>query len=364
MQKGQDQVSPLQVSIGLISIMLGVEFLAMPNHLARAAGRDGWMSLILAGLLVAVVILSLTLLARRYPGQNPVKYYQEILGRPLGILLLLTLLTIYCLQEAYAVREFADVVKLYLLPKTPTEFIILSLLFVSAYAVNHGVNAVLRVMQVFFPLLIIPLLFLFLMALPLADFNELLPPLGNGVVPVLAGIKSSFKAYGSFFAFAFFLPFLQEVQKAPMTCLLGLGVVVALYLVMSLLSLATFGPVELTHILYPINDLVRMIEVPGTFIERFDIIILSLWILAAFNVVTGLYFAASYILSGFFGVTALSSITYLLLPLIYLLAMFPPDIISLQRLGEMVTVMSLSMVAVAPLVLITAVIRGKGGKAQ
>lgn len=364
MQKGQETVTSLQVSVGLISIMLGVEFLAMPKNLAQAAGRDGWMSLILGGLLVALVVFFLTVLGRRFPGQSPVEYAQEILGKPLGIAVILFMLGIYSLEKAYMVREFADVVKLYLLSKTPTELIILSLLLVSAYAVNHGINAVLRVMQVFFPLLIIPLLFLCLMAVPLTDFNEILPFLENGVVPVFTGVISSFKSYAGFSVIVFFLPFLQEPQKATPACLLGVGIVVALYLIMFLLSLVAFGPVELAHILYPISDLVRMIEVPGTFIERFDIIILSLWILAAFNIVTGLYFAICYILSGLLGITSLSSITYLVLPLIYLLAMFPPDIVSLQKLGELIAMLSFSMLAVAPLILIVALIRGKGGKAQ
>lgn len=364
MPKGRDMVTPLQVAIGLVSVILGVEILAMPRDIALVSGRDGWLSLILGGLLVAVLIFFLTFLGQRFPGQSPVVYIQRLLGKPLGTVLMLLMVAIYGLQGAYMVREFADIAKLYLLPRTPTELLILSMLFVSAYAVNHGINAVLRVMQVFFPLLIIPLFLLFLMASPLTDIQEILPLLDNGAMPVLKGAVASYDLYSGFSLVAFFLPFLQKPYKARTACFLGLGVVVLLYLLIYIVSLAAFGPVELTYILYPVVDLVRMIEVPGTFIERLDVIILSLWILAAFNSVTALFYVVVFILSELLQISALSSVTYLVLPFLYVIAIFPPDIVLLGEFGDMVMFLRLLLSILAPLVIMGAIFWQRGGKGK
>ncbi|WP_227763974.1 GerAB/ArcD/ProY family transporter [Zhaonella formicivorans] len=360
MPRGQDKVTPNQVAIGLISTVIGVQILAMPRDLAEAAGRDGWISVILGGLIVGVIIYFLTVLGAMFPGKSIVEYSQEILGRILGILYSLIVFAFYALVAAFVVREFADILKLYLLDKTPVEVIILSMLFVSAYLVNHGVNSLVRVMQVFFPLLVLPLLLLFVMVTPMADFKQLLPPLQKGVLPVLKGVTAGFTIYSGFSVIGFLIPFMEEPRKAIKVCLLAQGLIMAVYLAMFIMSLGVFGPVDMTHLLFPVNDLVRTIEVPGTFIERFDVFLLSIWILAAYTTVTAAYFLTTLSLSQITGLGEPRPLVYLVLPVIYVVAMRPQDITALDAFGRVAGMVSMGLSLTVPLLLIVALLKEKG----
>lgn len=68
------------------------------------------------------------------------EYNGRIVGKGIGVCLSLLLILLWLVTSARVVRSFADVLKLFVLPNTPIEVIILTMLLVSAYAVNTVSN--------------------------------------------------------------------------------------------------------------------------------------------------------------------------------------------------------------------------------
>ncbi|MDS1030285.1 endospore germination permease [Bacillota bacterium LX-D] len=339
----QDKINPNQIAIALVSIMIGGGILAMPSVFAAAAARDGWLSILLAGADAALAVYCLTLLGKTFPSENILEYSSRLLGKKLGFVVGIVFLVFFLLSTAMAVRQFGDVLKIYFLEKTPLEVINLTMLFTSAYLVGHGVNSMFRVMQTFFPLLIIPIVLLLLMALPMANFKEVLPLFEQGAVPIFKGSIVGYGIFGGYSIIGFFIPYLSKAEKAVIPCLGAQALVIIIYLAMFLIALAVFGPIELSNSLFPIVDLVRLIEVPGTFIERFDIIILSIWILAVFTTVVAVYFLSATTLTHLTGLGELRCWVFLLLPFIYLIAMTPQNIDEVSTFGKVVGDFSLGL---------------------
>ena len=66
----ETKISRRQFFFMIIQTQIGVGILSMPYDLHKVAKQDGWMSLLLGGLLLQIVLVVLWLIARSYPELN------------------------------------------------------------------------------------------------------------------------------------------------------------------------------------------------------------------------------------------------------------------------------------------------------
>ena len=77
-------LSDFQLFSVLICAMLGSGIITLPRAVADIAGRDGWLSVLLAGAGTWVMAILIWLLCRSFPKPLP-EFSIAILGKPLGI---------------------------------------------------------------------------------------------------------------------------------------------------------------------------------------------------------------------------------------------------------------------------------------
>jgi spore germination protein len=65
--------------------------------------------------------------------------------------------------------------------------------------------------------------------------------------------------------------------------------------------MAKFGPLDVQRHLWPALDMMDMVELPGSFVERQDALILSFWILSNFAIMNSCMFFSSILLKDTFG---------------------------------------------------------------
>lgn len=333
MRLPEDKIDAGQLTVSLVSTIIGAEAFLMPRVLVESAGRDGWFSLLIGGTLVLVAIWCLCYLGSSYPGESPVMYFPKILSKIPGNLTVLFFLIYYLCLCGWELRIFGDMTKVYLLTKTPLEIIIFSLLLTAAYLVNHGLNPLIRLIQVFFPLLVIPLLVFILLIQGLVDYRQLLPVMAEGLWPVFKGSIYGYVVYSGFGIIAFLLPFMTDPRQGFKATVWGLGLVVGIYLIFFILTIAHLGPVETRFAIYPVIDLLREVRAAGIFLERLDLLLLFFWILTVFITVAVLFYVVVLGFSQLLGLKEQRPLVYLVLPLIYLVAMRPRDFQSTELLG-------------------------------
>lgn len=330
----RDRITTSQLAVLTTSTMVGVGYLSLPRLLADHAGRDGWLSLLAGGAVLAGVVAVMVALGRRFPGQTVYDYSRAVLGRWPGGAYNLLLITYYSLAAAWVVRVFGDVLKVYLLERTPLEVLVITMLFTGAYLLGHGLNALARLQQAFFPLLLAPIVLVLALAQMQADYSELLPVLQDGWQGLLLAVPESFRALTGFGVVAFAMPFLRRPEKALPAALAGLGFTLCIYLGLFVVCVAVLGADVLPRLMFPVVDLARSIDVPGAFLERVEILFLSLWVITTFNVFSSLSYFALLGLSTTLGFREHRHLVYLYLPLTYVIALRPGNIVATIRLSE------------------------------
>lgn len=363
MNKSKDGITSRQLTIIIISIILGIDGFAMPRMVVEGAGRDGWLSLLLGGGWILLTAMLLALLASLFPRQSPIVWLPKIVGKWPAKGLILWQYVFYLVMCAWSLRVFTDMAKVYLLPRTPTEVIMITFLLTVAYLIVHGIDPLTRVTQVFFPFALIPFLLLGSVFKGTMDFGELLPVMADGFLPVLKGLPPSIAVFVGWGIIMYLIQYLDTPKEAVKATGIGIGVLLVFFLWSFIFTLSRFGPIEMKYLLYPVVDFVREIESREALLEKLDLFLLTFWIMTVFVTVAFTYYVPVLISSQVLGFQGHRSLVYLGIPLVYLIARLPKGIKATEILGVWIGYSSLAFSIVVILLFIQAWRKkGKEGK--
>lgn len=175
-------VKPYRISTGQTILLLsmaniGAAQLYIPSLSYEALGRSGWLLPLAA---IGVATLGGKVFARlgsQYHGRSYFDYALVIGGKPFGRLAALLLAIAMLAFVPVVTKVFTALVSAELLPKTPPVIISMIILLISAFAAQHGIEALTRLTQIF-SLAALPLIMLLMLA-------PLLLPLEPGyLIPV------------------------------------------------------------------------------------------------------------------------------------------------------------------------------------
>ncbi len=361
----KDRITSLQLAVVITSASIGVVYISIPRIIGEVAGRDGWLTILGTGGMVLGLTWVLVQLCLRFPRQTATQFIPLVAGRWAGGLLVWGFVLYFILASAYIIRSFSDAMKLFLLPYTPLEVVVIVQVLTGAYLVGHGVNVLARSMQVFFPLILLPMGIILLLAV--VDFrpSELLPVLADGVAPVVRAVPQAFWALLGFEVLLFLVAYLHYPRRdALRSALVGAAIPVVLYLVIFVITIGALGPALSKQQILPVIDLARSIDIPGTFVERLEVFLLALWVVTAFSSATVYHYLAALAASQLLALKEHRPLVYLLPPLIYLAAMRPSNITVEMAMGKVISWLGMGLVIGTALLLPMAIITGKKGTAE
>ncbi|MHB1126032.1 MAG: GerAB/ArcD/ProY family transporter [Bacillota bacterium] len=361
MQEPQEDVSGVQLAVLLATTLIGVRTLTMPREVTEAAGTGGWLSISLAGGLALSILLLSLLMGLRFPGQSPYEYFPIIWGTFIGKALNYLFIIFYAAMVGVNLRIFGDIVKVTILPTTPLEVIIITKLVVIAYLVRHGIAPIARMAEVFLPLIFMPLGGLILLGLGSMHLEQLMPPLSQGIIPALKGVFPAYLSYTGFGVILFLLPYLKKQKIAIRAVTLGMSIPLALFLFTWAVSMAHFGEIEMQFLTYPVLEVAKTVRVPGDFLARYEIILIASWVLATVGIAAPPYFIAVQGIAREMKLKDSTPVVWLLVPMIYLVAIFPPNLPSSSRFAHLMGVGSLGLSGLLIASIAMSMLRGKGG---
>ncbi|WP_416825425.1 GerAB/ArcD/ProY family transporter [Ectobacillus polymachus] len=287
MEKGR--ITAIQMSIIMYPSILATAILSVPSTTAKYAKQDLWISPIwdcAIGLLLVFILLQLHKL---YPGENIIQYSEHILGRFIGKLLGIFYLLFFLYNSGIVLREYGEFIVSTVLPKTPIIVILASMTLVSALAIYGGLEVLARAALVFLPVFALPLLLGMVMLLPDMEPQNILPIMGNGILPSLQGAFFLLTWFSDFLYLSFLLPFLKDKGKEWKWSTIT---VIAVTLTMAITNLTTvFVLGDITQDkLYPVKNIAKYISLVH-FFEHVEAISIAVWITGAFIKFSLLYYA-------------------------------------------------------------------------
>lgn len=355
------KISHIQLRGLIVASIIGVGVLSMQNALATAMGTDGWIAIIISGLLMIPVLAIHTQLFKLYPGKDFFEIGKATLGSILFTIFLIIFLVYLIMLMAIVSRNLGELIKIFLLQTTPLEVLIITFILATTYIASYEIDVIARASYFVYPIIILFAVLIVLISLPGADFTNILPVFRTDFPSILKGVEGSFFSFIGLEFIVFGIPFVEEKDKVFKSGLLGLMTVTIIYLILFLMTLTHFSIEQIKSVNYPVLVLVRQLDLPGFFLENLDGIVMALWALVVFASMAPAYFGAGKILSNIFKTKSHKYFILGLVPIIYYVSLIPKNFIELiEDMTRYFNMLSLVIVIVLPsIMLIVGYIRKK-----
>lgn len=357
----KDQITTSQAAVMLINYTLGAGILTLPRTTVEAAQTpDVWISIIISGMVIMVAGIIIVLLCRRFQGRTFFQFTSDITGKWLAWILNFTVICFFLVIAALQVRIMAEVTGFYLLEGTPMWAIVMTFMWIGLYLTLGGINSMARIYEIILPITVLFFLISILLSSKIFDINHLRPVLGSGITPVIKGIQPALLSFSGYEIMLVATAYMKTPKKATKAVLVGTIIPLIIYLitvVMVIGGLSIYGVQTRT---WPTLDLVRSFEIQGLIFERFESLLLVIWLMQIFSTFTITHYAASLGWSQVFNKNA-KSFLFAMLPVIFLIAMLPKNVSETFKLGSTVGQASIYLFGVVPLLLLLiSIVRKKG----
>jgi len=297
MFSSNDKISIRQVQILLILDLFSNASISMPKRVTDLAQQDGWM-LIIGGMVLALIYgYVISSLCKMFPDKTIVEFSSEIVSKPIGLLIVIAFFIKLLVIASLELRTFGELVKQTLLNDTPIEVIMLILLVVVTYLTRKGYECRARIGEIILFIAFVPICLILLLGLSDVKFSNLAPIFEASSKDIFVGSFWISLLFGGVELMLLVSPYLNEPKKIRKATLQSIGFVAIIHLVVTIITIGIFGPKETSRQLWPVMTIMQVIEIPGSFIERQDALMMSFWIMTVFALISAYVFFLSILLS-------------------------------------------------------------------
>ncbi len=239
----------------LMFIIWGTSIVAMktyPNVFIINGGRDSWISVIIASILMFLYFIYLLHVCKENNCYNMDEIYHKALGKNIGnIFLILFIITlIVTLIESSSVE--ANALNIGMLSDTRPWFFLLFIIIPAIYITKKGTRAITIVVIIGISFIMVAGIILAILTAKYKHLDYLLPVMASGVNKSF--ILSIIKALGCYGSIAICIPFLSRVRnrsKITKHCIIAILIVIQMEIFASIGVLSTFTIVRVLNLNYP-----------------------------------------------------------------------------------------------------------------
>ncbi|WP_233275754.1 GerAB/ArcD/ProY family transporter [Salibacterium aidingense] len=287
--KEQFQVSPVMAFFLIHAMQVGIGVLGYQQVIAKVSGYDSWISILLAGIMVSILI-SIIYYLLNHGRDDVIGIHKALFGRWAGDTLSFLFIIYLFILGIVVLRTYIEIVQVWVFEDLPTWVLTILAAYFLYYAVSGGFRAVtgLCVAGVFIPSVIF---FILLMPLEYGKFLNLLPLFKTSFDKLMLGARESTLSFLGFELLLLFYPFLKEQRSSQKWAQIGHWTSVFVYVVLMIVTLAFFSEPQLKMTIWPTLTLFKIIEFP--FVERFEYLGISIWMVIVAPNIAMTFWAAS-----------------------------------------------------------------------
>jgi len=344
-----NQISTQQAVVILINYILAAGILTLPRTSAEKVGTpDVWLAVLIGGAIAIAAGSVMAKLSERYPGRTFFEYSTAVAGKWIGGIVSLAMIVYFIAISAFEVRTMAEVTCFFLLEGTPNWAIVIAFMWIGIYLVAGGIDPIARLFEIILPITIIIFAIVTLLSMRIFDFERLRPVLGLGFSPVWKGVKTTTLAFLGPEIMLIITAFMKRPASAIKVVVSGVSIAAAFYLATVILVIGGLSLDGARASTWPTIDLIRSFELQGLLLERFDSLLLTIWIMQIFSTFTVTLYAAAKGASDLFK-RGFKPFAYCFLPIIFLCAMLPKNINETFQMGDQIGHVALVLFGVVPL---------------
>ncbi|CEG28849.1 GerAB/ArcD/ProY family transporter [Bacillus sp. B-jedd] len=286
------KVSPFLVFFLIHSAQFGVGVLGFQRIIAKNAGYDAWIAVLIGGLAIHPVMWMIYKMAG-IAGGDLISIHQFVYGKTFGRLISLPFIIYFTIYSTVTLRTFVQIVQVWMFPDISTFWLGLAFLLLVIYVIGGGFRTITGI--VFFGIVLtIYLLFIFIYTIPNSDYADLLPILTHSYKELgLAAFNMSLTFIGWEIVLVFY-PFIKNAPSSLKWAQRAVLFTTLDYVFITIISFGYFSEGQLQRNIWATLSMFKIVQMP--FVERFEYIGIATWTLIILpNVCLGLW-AASRIL--------------------------------------------------------------------
>jgi spore germination protein len=349
-------------------MLLAVGVLTLPRTLAEGMGTgDGWISVLLSSVIVMSFVYMMVRLQRNFPGQSLLQFIGEKgFGKWIAKLLAIFFVFYFIPFLAYEARILTVIVRMYLLDRTPPEFTLAIILLTTTYAVSKGVQGIVHLNLMFIPFIIFVYVILLVFNIENMTFVELRPVLPLGVKSLLPAIEPTIFSFLGIELLFFWLANMKPTNLKALPLNLGISFVAVLYFLIVVVTYTVITIEGTKRIVFPTVALAKEVEIVEGLIERFEPLMITIWIMAIFNTMAIIHLLAvqtikTELLKSKQGKWIPAVVTFIA----YIVAFVPQNMDEVFRLGDLIGYMGVTLITLGLIIgFLTVWIRAKKNKNQ
>lgn len=327
-------LSKYDLFITIIVTAGGTSIFSYPRVLSENIGTDGWFVIILSGIFVIPFIYFIYKSIKINGYMRFTDMLQNNFGSILGKIIALYVVLSGCFIIGVETRIFTEVLKMYLLPKTPTEFIILVMLLVGGFLVRGEVESVIRFNEIAFWIMFGSVILTIPFVLKGADFTNILPILTHKPLEYIKATKNSVFSILGFEIIYMVLPLVKKKEEMLKVTFKSILFIILFYIIITITTLFVFPKEYNAHLLWPTITMFSTVDIPGTFIERWEGVVMIFWFMFYFTTFVNLYYFNSEIIRDVFNLEDVKISLVLITPIIYILSLYPENIAEVYSIKD------------------------------
>lgn len=288
--KDSNKIASYMVVFLVHPVQVGVGILGFQTIIAKSAGNDSWMAVLLAGIAVSFVLWLMYAILNQGNG-SVITIHKEVFGKWLGGALSIVFIIYFLIQGIMVIRTYSEVVQVWMFPTMKTWVISLMFVSLAVYTILGGLRAVIG--MCFFGFFI-PFLGIFPVVFPLwghGNYHNFFPILTHSLPDILNATKDMSLTMLGFEVILLAYPFIQKPRSSQKWAHASNFFTILLYEFVTLLSFAFFNQEQMSTLIWPSLSMLKIVHFP--FLERFEYLAICLWFLTVIPVIIVTLWAAS-----------------------------------------------------------------------
>jgi spore germination protein (amino acid permease) len=356
---GKNNITSKQMALLTFVGQTGMGMITLPTLLAREVGHDGWLSLILTGIISVALGASIALLLNRYLDKPIYEINNYIFGKVIGMILNILLIIYLFLAAAASVRVFSVFLRITLLPNTPPLVIGPFVMLPSIYLVWCGLKYVVRFKYISVMGYVVSIIYLF-MIYKFYRVSFLMPVGEAGFLKIAYGVKTGFFTFLGLELIAFVFPEITDKNNSMKWHIIAIILTTIFSIIILAASTALFGENFLKVQTIPLFNLARVYNAP--IFERLDLYLIALWFVVMGCSMRAYMFAAYYSLEKVFKLKDTRGNVLLFFAVLIFLSRIPKDINEVFIFRQIISLVGVCVYLFLVLCLCLSYVRTKGVK--
>ncbi|MBM7622218.1 spore germination protein (amino acid permease) [Bacillus tianshenii] len=360
LKASEKSISQGQLYFLIIQSQMGVGILSLPFAVHSTAKGDGWISTILAGIVLQIWLLIFLTISRWFPEKNIYQIMKHLFGRFVGSIFVVAYILYFTAVAALVAVLQTGLINKWILTLTPFWLIYVLIIIVAVYLATDNILTIAR----FFSLSTGVILFFILLVSTVyrdANLSYILPIGDGGIKNIFIATKDVLIALAGFEIILMVYPLLKDKKKTFKTLTLANVTTISIYTFLVFTSFIIFSPVELTLVPEPVLYMLKAISFE--IIERLDLIFLSIWVIPMTNSFIIYLYQASKGLKELFHTDSHSPFVPIIVIPIFISGFFLQDKFVIQKIDSIFQYIIYSFVFFLPIAfLILGFIKKKNGK--